>query len=759
MNAVWKTFLSMSFSGGLLILALLLGKRFLKDRISRQWQYYIWLAAVARLLLPFGPEVSLLGEAYQAVDHAITQVITQAASGNAAWEIIQDVLLQPQEPVSDAAGGGPAFTAGSERDSGEGWDNGNGNNLMEEKANSPAEGLRLSRDTGALLLNHVWLIWLVAAFGLLIRKATIYQSFVRYVHAGATPVFDMESLDRISLAAGQKGIKKPVELWVNPLISSPLLIGFFHPCIVLPRADIPERDFRYIILHELTHYRRRDMLYKWLVQLTVCLHWFNPLVHLMGREIDRACEFSCDEAVLMEMGSGSAEAYGETLLDAMAAVGRYRESPGAVTLGENKQLLKERLDAVMRFKVRSRAVKVLTAALTFGVVLGAAFIGVYTCGFAAGNAQAQAVGGPEEQPDTAAGLPDTAGMQPDTAAGQSERTHTHSSDAERYYEDGNLPLFQIVFSRMGEEEQEIWLDKIYEEDQIVFWGAAMGLLEEDCGLIRHYAEKTYEDGEIAWFATLAMHMSRETLEEWLDRALEDGRWNFQSALFDMLGRGDEFDELEEKQEKEWEAAQEAEYQAVGVTMDGKDYYYQGQLVNLFLDIRPGGSFYTLNLNPKGTVNIRIVRGEDGKISGVVYMTETEAAELFGELYGDGNVPEVELIPVALETVAAGEIVFLGEYTLSEGDEIRYDILAETGNGIEIFFAKDQERNTFYYAAHIMRQQGEPLKCTVDFIAGPPVPSGTYKLYLRGDGDLGDVKGSISIVWAGEAYGSKSQSFR
>ena len=116
MNAVWKTFLSMSFSGGLLILALLLGKRFLKDRISRQWQYYIWLAAVARLLLPFGPEVSLLGEAYQAVDHAITQVITQAASGNAAWEIIQDVLLQPQEPVSDAAGGGPAFTAGSERD-------------------------------------------------------------------------------------------------------------------------------------------------------------------------------------------------------------------------------------------------------------------------------------------------------------------------------------------------------------------------------------------------------------------------------------------------------------------------------------------------------------------------------------------------------------------------------------------------------------------------------------------------------------------
>ena len=73
MNAVLKIFLSMSFSGGLLILALLLGKRFLKDKISRQWQYYIWLIVVLRLLLPFGPEVSLLGKTYQAVDQAITQ--------------------------------------------------------------------------------------------------------------------------------------------------------------------------------------------------------------------------------------------------------------------------------------------------------------------------------------------------------------------------------------------------------------------------------------------------------------------------------------------------------------------------------------------------------------------------------------------------------------------------------------------------------------------------------------------------------------
>ena len=66
-------------------------------------------------------------------------------------------------------------------------------------------------------------------------------------------------------------------------------------------------------------------------------------------------------------------------------------------------------------------------------------------------------------------------------------------------------------------------------------------------------------------------------------------------------------------------------------MDGKDYYYQGQLVNIFLDIRANKSFYTLNMNPAGTVNIKITRNADNKITSVAYMTEAEAAELLDDM--------------------------------------------------------------------------------------------------------------------------------
>ena len=68
-----KILLSLSLSGTLMILILLLCKPLYKNRFSRQWQYYIWLIVVARLLLPFTPETSLMGTVFHHIDNAVIQ--------------------------------------------------------------------------------------------------------------------------------------------------------------------------------------------------------------------------------------------------------------------------------------------------------------------------------------------------------------------------------------------------------------------------------------------------------------------------------------------------------------------------------------------------------------------------------------------------------------------------------------------------------------------------------------------------------------
>jgi len=203
-----------------------------------------------------------------------------------------------------------------------------------------------------------------------------------------------------------------------------------------------------------------------------------------------------------------------------------------------------------------------------------------------------------------------------------------SNPAEQYYNAGSLPLFEIAFSRMDVSDQEAWLEKLYADGSTAFFSAAVRKIDADSSRPADLAEHAYADGKIAMFSILMDCMGQAELESWLDRALEDEKWGFQSILFDQLARGDEFDALEAEREKAWAAAQAEAYQAVGVTMDGKDYFYEEQLVNVFLDIRAGGSYCTLNTNPAGTVNIQIVRDADDKITGVSTMTEAEVAALF-----------------------------------------------------------------------------------------------------------------------------------
>lgn len=290
MNMLFQTILSMSVSGALLIMGVLLINRFVRTKCSRRWQYYIWLLVIARLLLPFGPEASLMGNVSPAMKQAVAE--SGVFSGlekqeKETWKAIAPAQGEPAA-VDALQGESAAISSLQGRES---------------------DGLIQNRTVPAK--SPIGLIWLAVALGILIRKIIMYRSFIKHVKAGAEPVSDCSLLNTLYEAQWQTGVGKAMELFVNPRISSPMLIGVWRPCIVLPDTDISEKDFRYIVTHELMHYKRRDILYKWLVQFVVCLHWFNPLVYVMSREISKACELSCDEAVLAKLGYEHAADYGK----------------------------------------------------------------------------------------------------------------------------------------------------------------------------------------------------------------------------------------------------------------------------------------------------------------------------------------------------------------------------------------------------------------------------------------------------------------
>lgn len=872
MFEIFQVIVSLSLSGGLLILLLFLLRPLLRDRFSKRWQYYIWLLVILRLLLPMGPPESPAGNAVIAMDETAVSVI-----GYDPWNPLPYANTNPEYDA--------------------------------EFANPEPTELQ---DFAAAVWKSLWMGWLTVALSMLIRKVTAYQSFVRYVRTGRETVDDPALLDRVAEIGAEIGVKKPIELYVNSLAASPMLLGIRNPCVVLPTAELPEEDLRYVLLHELTHYRRRDVLYKWLVQITVCIHWFNPLVYWMAHETERLCELSCDEAVLKKLDPPARRAYGDALLRTITTGGNYKPALPSATLGESGKLLKERLDTIMKFKKPTRLAAVMSLLLIMILTVTAAAAGAYT--------GIPAAGGEEELYDTWSGywedipatrprftheayyhapymftigwnmlpqdtsvevaLPDGSKMEvwisnsgvltwlehdPDAREALSavivqlwqdtkdteypltspmlwyyrdfSEVDTAGMAAECYKSHG-LAMFKTAFAMLGQTEQAVWLEKFYTDSDTSFFSVAADSLPIDGELLQTFAEKAYTSGNFSFFSVLMNRMSEKTLKNWLDRAKADKSAAFQSMLLQRLRESEELNKLEaeldrkqdeeykaggvtrdggtyycqgeqlyifldsqpdnafytmamnpkakdgksvkivrdaggkitgatylteaeitdlfgDKDSKDWDddedrdwdwdwddtALKEA-YKAVGVTVDGKNYYYQGKLVNIFLDRREDSSFYNLAMNPEGSVNIKIVRDADNTITGVAPLTQAEIDRYFVGIHDE------HVVDVDIDSVSNGEYVWLGAFELEEGDQIYYDVSAEEGERLTVGFAKSRARNpsTTYATVSNHREDGD-----LEVVAGPldsPEKEGTYHLFVhtRG-GELKNVTGYVTIVEA------------
>ena len=95
-------------------------------------------------------------------------------------------------------------------------------------------------------------------------------------------------------------------------------MGVFKPCIYLPIhliSDSKEEDIRYMLLHELRHYKHKDGIVNYLMSLAGIVYWFHPLVRYALKEMRNDREIACDTSVLKMLKADDYVAYGNTLLN------------------------------------------------------------------------------------------------------------------------------------------------------------------------------------------------------------------------------------------------------------------------------------------------------------------------------------------------------------------------------------------------------------------------------------------------------------
>ena len=140
------------------------------------------------------------------------------------------------------------------------------------------------------------------------------------------------------------GIETNIELITQSYLSSPAIIGIFKPKIILPDYYISDQSLMFVLLHELCHYKRKDMVINYIMLFLSAIYWFNPLVFILFKLIREDMEIVNDNYVLKYIDNK--KGYTLSLVEILASTHNISFAPKILCMVDSKKNTKRRIKMI-----------------------------------------------------------------------------------------------------------------------------------------------------------------------------------------------------------------------------------------------------------------------------------------------------------------------------------------------------------------------------------------------------------------------------
>lgn len=235
-------------------------------------------------------------------------------------------------------------------------------------------------DTGTVktvdITDILLTLWLAGVISCILWQGIGYYRLIRSLKGKSRSVERADLHTILQEQCADLVIDREIPLRISSAADCPMLAGFIHPTLYLPDERISRTDAVFIFRHELTHYKHGDLWLKLLLLAARCLHWFNPLVHLIARFAQEDIEAACDDAVVRGHDGAYRRAYGETILRSAIAQAQKRKALVSC-FGDDKKTLMRRFEGLFDKSVKKRGVAL--------VVMIALLVGSLGCMIAVGD--------------------------------------------------------------------------------------------------------------------------------------------------------------------------------------------------------------------------------------------------------------------------------------------------------------------------------------------------------------------------------------
>lgn len=207
----------------------------------------------------------------------------------------------------------------------------------------------------------------VVILAFIIGIIALFYHFIK-MHRECKIVIDVSEILETDNFADKRKLNNKISgitVKTSDYLDTPVTYGIWKPTIILPKNFDTENTelMKYVMLHEYTHVKQFHFLWKVIAIVVLCLHWYNPCMWLMYYCFEKDIELLCDKCVIKELGEKHREGYSLALID-MAK--RQQCKNMLYSNFVKRSLLKERVQAIMKFKRTSRVAAIASACILLG---------------------------------------------------------------------------------------------------------------------------------------------------------------------------------------------------------------------------------------------------------------------------------------------------------------------------------------------------------------------------------------------------------
>ncbi len=362
---IFKEVIYLSVFAGILIILILLTKKIFKKTLSPKWHYYIWILLLIRLMVPYTPEssFSIYNLFYQAAEwvnipvNEINNPLQNNTYGNSTKAGNIDKSHTPDTVTSNTT---TVTTPSKENGAAPGSKQGDTGSIFVKAY------IAVKAAATEPVLSILAVIWLVIVLMLIVYTAGLNIIFAVKVKSCYTKLEDTRFNSILKSCMDTMKIRQKIVLLTTKKLRTPSLYVILKPKILVSKEymnQLSDTEIEYIFLHELSHYKRKDILINWILALLQIVYFFNPLIWYAFYKIHEDKEIACDAEALRYIREEEYQSYGNTIIKLIRLFSESNFIPVTAGIGKNKSSYKRRILMISKFKKSKWTSTLLTVVL------------------------------------------------------------------------------------------------------------------------------------------------------------------------------------------------------------------------------------------------------------------------------------------------------------------------------------------------------------------------------------------------------------